>query len=197
MAPLSHGQPPLGPGQQRRPVSDPNELSLGALRISDPDVRPPPLDYATTMAAGNAAGPGPSSHAYPEQQNVRNSGAASVYSLDSGMGAYAQPQGYAGAGAGIPYEMGGHQRMAATGRVRGPSWDGSMGIGGVQPMHFGRTANGKSLHIRADRFPGHDATPRTSQLSKWSARTEQPIGRWCGATRFLRLVVVAHAHADD
>lgn len=119
----SQGYPSSNPAQQRRPVSDPNEISLGALRMSDPDVQSRNANYVPPM--GNR----PSSNIYAEQggEGLRHSGAAaSVYSLDSGMGAYGQPQGYGGV-----FDNG--QRVDMTGRSRGPSWDGSMG-GVMQPM---------------------------------------------------------------
>ncbi len=169
---------PVHPGQgldpPRRPVSDPNELALGALRMSDGggpgagqgppqghDARrvsggggrageydyavPPPNGSSDSghefgRAAGSVGGLGPGMGAGA----YRPSGAASVYSLDSGMGAYGQPQmqaqpmaPYPGLGPGQVYGAPGGYDAAPPGRMRGPSWDAAMGHGAPPPNQTG------------------------------------------------------------
>lgn len=105
MASPSHATFHPGVVPPRRPTSDPNELRMGELRMSDPaeedQVGPLPARGISGGGGGGGGGPVGRSRSTASGRSVGEAGgpyvnpvmgnaSASVYSLDSGMGAYGQ-----------------------------------------------------------------------------------------------------------
>ncbi|WWD21034.1 hypothetical protein CI109_105515 [Kwoniella shandongensis] len=108
----------------RRPISDPNNIDFSSLQITAAHPLPsPPGPPSRHQTAPPQQRPYPQGGQYPRQRSTTGGyqggeggdASASVYSLDSGMGAYAGGAGAGGAGTGPGYQGGGYGGYPATG----------------------------------------------------------------------------------